>query len=127
MDETLEKNPNYLDEWQVHIDADSKIKDKVKAKLEILRMYSARYQLGDIIEVREDGKPRGKREPESFLFLKVPGTVKQFKDLTVERKNAEGRPEKRREYTVDLTGIIFDKNKTASITYVDFNSRVRKK
>lgn len=112
----------------IMIDTDYKLStlEKIEKKDVLTRKFNRRYQPKDIVEVREDGKPRGKLEPETFLFLQIPMILKQAK-IYMEPLKVDGSTTRRRKYWIDISGIVFDENKTASLSHNEFNSRIRTK
>ncbi len=80
--------------------------------------YTRRYQPGDIIEVRRDNGPRGKKETGAFLFIQVP-------ELSfIESKHyMQVHESPRRYYSIDMTGLKMDDTLTAA----QFNSRLKVK
>ncbi len=84
--------------------------------------YMRRYQRGDPIEARQDSGPRGNKEEASFIFLQVLGL--SLKDAKV---YCAQRIDKRRSYYIDLTGLVIDEHKTASLSISQFNSRLKVK
>ncbi len=101
---------------------------KIEAKDELTLKYAARYQKGDIVEARWDGRPRGKLEEEAFIFLQVPSIkLKDAIGYTVELENASAVMVYRRKYFIDMTGLVPDLHKNVSLTESVFNSRLKVK
>ncbi len=103
---------------------------KIERKEELNREYSAREQLGDIVEARRNGGPRGKKEEECFIFLQVLSiSLKDAKEYCVPLVNPiiVDRPIRRRKYFIDISGLIPDSHKNVSLTESAFNSRLKMK
>ena len=105
---------------------------KTKKLLRLEQKYDARHQRGDIVEAREDGRPRGKKEPESFAFIRVTMPFAEAKEYMrpLEDVQNEGTKSeirtllKRRKYRLDMAGIVLDGKKTATLSLIDFNARL---
>ena len=100
---------------------------KIQAKDDFTQKYGRRYQIGDIIEARRDGRPRGKKEEESFIFLRVPINLKDAIEYTLPLVNASDIVIRRRKYYIDMTGLIPDSHKNVILTEGAFNSRLKVK
>jgi len=100
--------------------------DKTKALMVHDAQYNVRYQRGDIVEVRKDGGPRGRLEPESFVFIQVSIPFEEAKKYMQAHEDSTVLYH-RRKYWIDLTGITFDKNKTAALNAKHFNERLRER
>ena len=86
------------------------------------RNYVSREQRGDVCEARRDGGPRGHLEESSFIFLQVPSVP-----LEEGRALCEGTADLLRSHYVDMTGLILDEHKNASLTDAEFRSRLKVK
>lgn len=128
-DRELAKNPNWLSQQQIRIDGDShkSVLECIHAKKELIRKYGARYRIGDIVDVRNDGLPRGGKEESLFIFLRVPLDFETAKQYVGSLKNAENRPIRHSQYAIDLDGLTADARSTIRINKRDFLNRVKEK
>ncbi len=102
--------------------------NRVKALSLHWTKYTARYRPDDIVEVRESGRPRGKLEPEAFLFIDVPElsfkNAKQYMQAHEDKTDSENPVLLHmRIYGIDTTGLSMDDTLTAA----QFISRLKVK
>ncbi len=104
------------------------IAQKIERKDALTLKYATRYQEGDIVEARRDGGPRGKLEEEAFVFLQVPNvSLNTAKEYCIPLENAFAVTVRKREYYIDMTGLVPDSHKNISLTESAFNSRLKVK
>lgn len=90
--------------------------------------YVSRYQPGDIVEARRDGGLRGKLEEASFAFLQVPSvSLEDGRTYCAPKEDTDPLKTRRREYYVDMTGLILDSHQNASLTDSEFAVRLKAK
>ncbi len=112
------------------IDIDHKLSttSKIQAKDRLTLKYAARCQLGDIVEARRDGGPRGKLEEKAFIFLQVPSiSLKDAIKYSEPLINASNVMVRRRKYFMDMAGLIPDSHKNVGLTESVFNTRLKVK
>ncbi len=113
----------------VMVDTDSKltIAQKIEKKDALTQKYNRRYQMGDIVEARQDGGPRGKKEEESFIFLQVPSiNLETAKGYCISLESAD-MTIRRRKYFVEMAGLILDSHNNVGLTESVFYSRLKVK
>ena len=90
--------------------------------------YDRRYQKGDIVEIRPDGKGMVGLEPESFALVSIPGmSVAEAEQYAKPYTTIENPGQinekvvllKRRKYKMDLSQIALDGNKKANLAKID--------
>ena len=113
------------------IDTDSMLttQQKIEKKLALTVKHNARFQPGDIVEARRDGRPRGKLEEESFAFLQIPITLKEAVGYTVSDMDSSNPPVllHTRRFSIDMTGLVLDSHKSAALNESTFQSRLKVK
>ncbi len=88
--------------------------------------YKARDRRGDIIEVRKIDAPSGRKEPLSFAFIIVPLEFEKAKRLYQQKdRDEKGELIHNRKYWIDMTGVVLDAKKEATLTVADFENRIR--
>ena len=95
----------------------------------VFQKYNRRYQPGDIVEVRKDGKGMCGLEPESFALIEVPISFEIAQEYMQSDKviNEPCTILHRRKYWLDISGIVLNKDKIATIDLVTFNSILKVK
>ncbi len=89
--------------------------------------YEARSRLGDIVEVRKNHNLKGSKEHLSFAFISVPDmSLGEGKKYGQSHLNGETLLHKHL-YWVDISTIILNAKKEATLNKADFLSRVRAK
>ena len=125
------KNPSMTGYERNHVVIDTNLSyttaQKIEAKDNLTRKYNRRHQIGDIVEARRDGGPRGKLEEEAFIFLQVPSiSLKMARGYTV-ALGIGFIVLRKRKYFIDMTGMVPDSHQNIGLTESEFNSRLKVK
>lgn len=111
---------------------------KTTKQADWLAKFNARTQSNDIIEAREDGYGLCGDEPLSFALIIVPMLLKDALQYTVPLAfpdivdlngdiTESGHPIYERKYSLDISGIVLDEDKTAALTLIQFHSLLAEK
>ncbi len=111
---------------------------KIIKQADWLAKYNGRSQINDIVEARKDGFGLCGNEPLSFALIEVPMLLKDALQYTIPLVfpdivdlngdiTESGHTIYKRKYSLDISGIVLDKDKTASLTLVQFNSLLTEK
>ncbi|MCP4648833.1 MAG: hypothetical protein GY853_01955 [PVC group bacterium] len=105
---------------------------KIEKQVQLTQKYDARSQQGDIVEIRKDDAKLCGKEPLSFALIDVPEikfeeAVKKYHGALIEEVEGRKYLKRQAKSSLDISGIILNKEKEATINLEQFNNLLTEK